>query len=497
MRSAIRGARPARPPRATLRRGRFGKFGVTLLDDFLKLSEFFRLLFQVIAQCLFGLPGFQQRGQGAGRTLQIGVPLCLVTLGLLSAPGRVALFAFFECVAWPLAGPGCAYCDSDMKNLDAGSLPSPCFVIDETSIERNLRIIDRVQQETPAKVLLALKGFAAWSMFPLIRRYLAGVTCSGLHEAMLGHEHFRKECHVYAPAFTDGEVGQVFDIADHVTFNSFSQWARFRDRLAGHDDPPSCGLRINPQHREVATAIYDPCAPKSRLGINLEQFERGVADVGLDGIDGLHFHTLCELNSDALERTLAVVEQKFSKYFDRLTWINFGGGHHISRPDYDVDRLIRLINDFRGRYPLQIYLEPGEAIALNTGVLVTTVLDIVHNEVDIAILDTSATAHMPDVLEMPYRPVITGAANPGDKPHTYRLGGQTCLAGDVIGDWSFDEPLQVGDKVIFEDMAHYTMVKTTTFNGIKLPAIAIHNSDSGETRVVREFGYEEYERRLS
>jgi carboxynorspermidine decarboxylase len=381
-----------------------------------------------------------------------------------------------------------------MQNLNLQSIPSPCFVVDEVLVERNLQVIDRVQQATGAKILLALKGFAMWSLAPLIRRYLPGTTCSGLHEALLGREEFGGEVHVYAPAFTDDEIDRVLDLADHISFNSFPQWERFGDRIASHPNPPRVGLRINPEHREVAVELYDPCAPYSRLGITAEHFEGR----SLRGISGLHFHTLCELNSDALERTLKVVEQKFSRYFGGLSWINFGGGHHITRADYDIDRLIAIIHGFQARHPhLQVYLEPGEAIALGTGVLVATVLDLIDNGMPIAILDTSATAHMPDTLEMPYRPMITGSGMPDEKPHTYRLGGLTCLAGDVIGDYSFDRPLQVGDRLIFEDMAHYTMVKTTTFNGVPHPAIAIHHSDTGRTRVIKQFGYEDYRDRLS
>ena len=384
-----------------------------------------------------------------------------------------------------------------METLRLDEIPSPCFVVDEAAIERNLRVLDRVQRETGVKILLALKGFAMWSLFPLIRRHLAGICASGLHEALLGREEFGGEVHVYSPAFGE-EFESILDVADHISFNSFSQWRRFRDRVRAAKKPPSCGIRINPEHSEVEVRIYDPCAPCSRLGVTLEFFEQNENE--LDGIEGLHFHTLCELNADALERTLAVVERNFGRWFEGRRWINFGGGHHITRPDYEVERLIRLINDFRKRQPLEVYLEPGEAVALNAGVLVATVQDLIRNHLDIAILDTSATTHMPDVLEMPYRPQIIGAlrgGQPDEKPYTYRLGGQSCLAGDVIGDYSFEHPLQVGDKLMFADMAHYSMVKTTTFNGVPLPAIAIHNSATGETRVVREFGYEDYKTRLS
>jgi carboxynorspermidine decarboxylase len=376
--------------------------------------------------------------------------------------------------------------------FDAYDLPSPCYLVDEGRLRANLKILADVQERTGATVLLALKGFAMWSTFPIVREYLRGVCASSLAEAQLGAEEFGGEVHAYAPAYKKTEMEKYLRWCSHMSFNSFNQFEQLKplvDKLGGG---VSCGLRINPEHSEVATKLYDPCAPGSRLGIRAVEFE----GKDLSGVDGLHFHTLCELNSDALARTLPVVEEKFGKYFGGLKWMNFGGGHHITRPDYDVDLLCELVTQFKERWPLEVYLEPGEAIALNTGVLVTEVLDIIHNEVDIAILDTSATAHMPDVLEMPYRPQIVGGADPGALPNTYRLGGLTCLAGDVIGDWSFAKPLKQGDRLIFLDMAHYTMVKNTTFNGVQLPAIAIQR-ESGDAEVVREFGYEDYKRRLS
>lgn len=381
----------------------------------------------------------------------------------------------------------------NLDKFDSRSVPSPCFVVDEVAVERNLKIIDRVQNESDAKVLLALKGFAMWSMFPLLQRYLSGCCASGLNEALLAKDEFRGEIHVHSPAFPEGDIGQLISLADHISFNSFNQWERVKDQLTGTDI--RVGIRINPEHSEVETSIYDPCAPGSRLGVTAEAFEKH-ADK-LDGITGLHFHTLCELNADSLQRTLAVVEEKFGVYLadSQITWVNFGGGHHISRDDYDVNLLIELIVAFRRKYGVDVILEPGEAIALNTGVLVATVLDVAHNGVDIAILDTSATAHMPDVLEMPYRPNVFGASD--GNSHSYRLGGLSCLAGDVIGDYSFEKPLEIGDRLVFDDMAHYTMVKTTMFNGVSLPSIAIHNSETGETRVVRRFGYEDYRSRLS
>ncbi len=378
--------------------------------------------------------------------------------------------------------------------MDIGKIETPCYVLDEAKLEQNLKRLDEVQRRTGARILLALKGFAMFSAFPRIRRYLQGVAASSLNEARLGCEEFGREVHVYAPAYRDDEMAGLLRCANHMVFNSFAQWRRFKPVVAACGKPVRCGIRINPEHSEVKVKLYDPCAPGSRLGVPLAQFE----GQDLDGITGLHFHTLCELNADALERTLEVVERKFGRYLAGMQWVNFGGGHHITRSDYDVDRLCRVIDGFRARYPhLEVFLEPGEAIALNTGVLVASVLDVVHNAMDIAILDTSAAAHMPDVLEMPYRPQIVGAGQPGEKAHTYRLAGLTCLAGDVIGDYSFDQPLKAGDKLVFLDMAHYTMVKNNTFNGVGLPSIAIDEVDSGMVRVVRRFGYEDYRNRLS
>lgn len=375
---------------------------------------------------------------------------------------------------------------------DYASLPSPCTVVDLAVLRRNLEILARVRQQADCTVLLALKGFAMFSTFALCRRYLDGVCASGPLEARLGAEHFGGQVHVYAPAYSQQDIDEVVRHADHVIFNSFAQWRRFGPRVAAAPREIQCGLRVNPGYSEVAVELYNPCAPNSRLGIPAEQFE----GQDLTGIRGLHFHCLCEQGADTLQRTVAVFVERFAKYFDGLAWVNFGGGHHITRPGYDVEALIALVRDFRRRFGLRVILEPGEAIALNAGVLVATVLDVLHSGMDIAILDTSATAHMPDVLEMPYRPVVAGAGQAGEFPHTYRLGGQTCLAGDVIGDYSFPRPLAAGDRVVFLDMAHYTMVKSTMFNGIRLPAIAVRQED-GTLHVVRQFGYEDYAGRLS
>jgi carboxynorspermidine decarboxylase len=370
--------------------------------------------------------------------------------------------------------------------------PSPAYVVHLGVLRRNLGVLDAVQQRTDAKILLALKGFAMFPVFPLIRRHLHGVCASGPHEARLGREEFGGEVHTYAPAFKAADIDDLLLTTDHLVFNSFAQWRLWRNRVRTAPRAIACGLRVNPEVSTGKVALYDPCAPRSRLGIRRADFH---ADE-LTGISGLHFHALCEQNSDDLEKTLAGFERNFGEFLPRMQWLNFGGGHHITRLDYDIDRLCRLIEHFRDTYKLQIYLEPGEAIALGAGVLVATVLDIVDNGMPIAILDTSATAHMPDVLEMPYRPEIVDGADPGVKAWTCRLGGMTCLAGDVIGDWSFDRPLAPGDRLVFRDMAHYTMVKNTTFNGVQLPCIATYEPDDDSLTVVRSFGYADYRNRL-
>jgi carboxynorspermidine decarboxylase len=372
-------------------------------------------------------------------------------------------------------------------------LPTPCYVVDTGRLRRNLETIRKIQDRTGAKIILALKGFAMFSTFPIIREYLCGTTASSVNEARLGREEFGGEVHAYAPAYNDLDIEELAPLVQHITFNSFSQFHRFQQRLLDLNPNVSVGLRINPEYSEVATPLYDPCRPSSRLGMTLAHFE----GQDLEGVEGLHFHTMCEQNSDTLERVVEAVERQFGPFLDRMKWINFGGGHHITRGDYDVERLCRIIEAFSDRHAVQVYLEPGEAIALNAGYLVSSVLDVFENGMPLAILDASATAHMPDVLEMPYRPVIQGAGDPGSKPHTIRLGGMTCLAGDEIGDYAFDHPLKVGDRLVFEDMAHYTMVKNTTFNGVRLPAIATYDPETEQTEVVRQFGYEDYRDRLS
>lgn len=384
-------------------------------------------------------------------------------------------------------------------SFDPYGLESPYFIVDLSLLRRNLQVISEVQSKSGAKILLALKGFAMWSIFPIAREYLPGTTASSVSEARLGREEFGGEVHAYAPAYTQRDIDALVGIADHVVLNSPAQFRKYRQQLRGAG--VECGLRINPEHREVETELYDPCAPGSRLGTRRSALDdANLSEEEWAGIDGLHFHNLCQKNSDALERTIAAVEERFGDCIPRVNWVNFGGGHHISRADYDTERLVRVVKAFQDKWGKQVYLEPGEAFALNTGFLVSEVLDILPGPsggVANVIMDTSATAHMPDVLEMPYRPEILGGYDPGTKPHTYRLGGLTCLAGDVIGDWSFERPLRIGDRLIFTDMAHYTMVKTTTFNGVRHPSIATFEPSKQQMKVVREFGYEDYKNRLS
>ncbi|MBC7822069.1 MAG: carboxynorspermidine decarboxylase [Planctomycetaceae bacterium] len=377
--------------------------------------------------------------------------------------------------------------------FDPGRVPTPCYVCDLGLLEDNLRLLSKVQEQADCKILLALKGFAQWSTFHLVRRYLAGAAATGLHEALLAHEHLGGELHVYSPALADDDLKEILKLADHVCFNSFSQWERFRPLVRDCERPVRCGLRINPQHSEARVPIYDPCATHSRLGVTQAEWR----DDLVEGLDGLHFHTLCQLGADALERTVRAVESRFGHFLERARWINLGGGHHITRPGYDVELLIEVVRGLRQRWGVEVYLEPGEAIAFEAGFLVASVLDVVKNDIDIAVLDVSASAHMPDVLEMPYRPEIVGAGRAGEFAHNYRLAGATCLAGDVIGDYSFSRPLQIGDRIVIRDMGPYTMVKNTTFNGVRLPSIATYNPEGDEVRVVRSFGYADYRDRLS
>ena len=372
-------------------------------------------------------------------------------------------------------------------------LKTPCYVIDEKKLRENLEILAGVQQRTGCKILLAQKAFSCFHEYPLIGKYLKGTTASGLFEARLGREEMNLENHVFSPAYREEEMDEIAGLCDHVVFNSFGQLEKYAPRLKGK----SIGLRINPEcSTQEDHAIYDPCAPGSRLGVTAKKFRENAerSPQLLEALDGLHFHTLCEQNSDDLERTLAAVEEKFGQWLPRMKWLNMGGGHHITRADYDIDRLERCIRRMQERYGVEVYLEPGEAVALNAGYLATQVLDVVENGIQTLILDASAACHMPDVLEMPYRPPLKDSGMPGEKAYTFRLAGPTCLAGDVIGDYSFDEPLKVGQELVFQDMAIYSMVKNNTFNGMPLPAIAFMRQ--GECRIWKRFGYEDFKCRL-
>ncbi len=371
--------------------------------------------------------------------------------------------------------------------------PSPAYVVDLGRLRHNLAILDQVQQRSGAKILLAMKAFSMWSLFPLISKTLQGVCASSPWEAELGRKEFGREVHSFAAAFKESDVVKLLPISNHLVFNSFSQLERFRHLWEPYAGTVSIGLRVNPEHSEGHTELYDPCAVNSRLGIPRREFEGR----SLAGVEGLHFHTLCEQLFEPLERTARAFEEKFGEFLPRMKWLNLGGGHHITREGYDLDGLVKLVTYFREKYDLEVYLEPGEAIAIGTGILVSEVLDVVSNGMDIAILDVSATCHMPDILEMPYRPGIKGGFDAGEKPYTYRLAGPSCLAGDVIGDWSFEQPLTPGDRLAFLDMSHYTMVKTTTFNGIQHPHICTYEPDSNELTVVRSFGYNDFKQRLS
>ena len=385
--------------------------------------------------------------------------------------------------------------------MQLSELPTPCYVIDEDQLEANLKILSQVMEDTGCRILLAQKAFSAYGLYPLIGKYLKGTTASGLYEARLGRQEMallpelkdrNLETHVFSAAFREDEFEEIASLCDHVVFNSFAQLEKFRETARKHG--AGIGLRINPQcSTQSDHAIYDPCAPGSRLGITADQF----SEDRLEGVEGLHFHTLCEQNADDLEKTLDAVEEKFGRYLSlpQMKWLNFGGGHHITRKDYQIPLLERCIRRIQEKYGLQVYLEPGEAVALNAGVLLTRVLDVVENGgVSIGILDTSAACHMPDVLEMPYRPPLKDSGLPGEKEFTFRLAGPTCLAGDVIGDYSFHEPLKPGQELVFQDMAIYSMVKNNTFNGMGLPAIAVKRGNQG--RIWKQFGYENFKCRL-
>lgn len=372
-------------------------------------------------------------------------------------------------------------------------LATPCYVIDEAKLTENLQILAYVAQKSGCKILLAQKAFACPATYPLISQYLAGTTASGLYEARLGAEEFGGEVHIFSPGYQERDFNEILHYADHLVFNSTRQLRQFGPRAVKAGK--SVGLRVNPEFSTQDTPIYDPCSPSSRLGVRRADFPADFDTELLPLLSGLHMHTLCEQNADDLIATVAALEEKFGDYLPQMRWLNLGGGHHITRADYDVDALINLLTSLRDRYDVQLYLEPGEAVALNAGFLETTVIDIVHADMDVAILDTSAACHMPDVLEMPYRPPLKNSGLPGELAYTCRLAGPTCLAGDNIGEYSFDRPLSVGDRLIFEDMAIYSMVKNNTFNGMPLPDIVIRDTD-GEYRLHRRFGYDDFKNRL-
>ena len=363
---------------------------------------------------------------------------------------------------------------------------TPVYIIDEDALVKNLEILQGVGRRTGCKILLAQKAFSAYAFYPLISEYLSGTTASGLYEAKLAHEHFSGENHVYCPAYLEEEFGEIASICDHIIFNSFAQLEKFKKRAKG----ASVGLRINPQFSTQGGGIYDPCAPFSRLGVTKENFRPDL----LEGMEGFHVHTLCEQGAEDMAATVQAFERDFGKYLKGLKWLNLGGGHHITRKGYNISLLEDTIKRLSDTYGVQIYLEPGEAVALNAGCLKTRVLEIVHNGMDIAILDSSAECHMPDVLEMPYRPPLEGSGQAGEKAYTYRLSSRTCLAGDIIGDYSFDAPLKEGDILTFGDMVIYTMVKNNTFNGMPLPAIA--KSKGGKIEIIKTFGYADFKSRL-
>ncbi|WP_303850311.1 carboxynorspermidine decarboxylase [Seleniivibrio woodruffii] len=389
-----------------------------------------------------------------------------------------------------------------MSNLTISDFPkeitdrveTPCYLISEDVIRRNCEILDGVQKRTGAKILLAMKAFALPKVFPLIAQYLHGVCASGPIEAQMGREEFGREVHTYSPAFKNEQMARTIEFSDHIVFNSVSQWHTHREAIAVSGRNIEVGLRVNPGHAEVEVELYNPCLPGSRFGVNPEDLE----GVDLTGISGLHFHAMCEQNADVLTRVLASFEKRFGHLIGQMKWINFGGGHHITRDDYDVELLCETINGFRSRHNgIQVYLEPGEAVVLNAGVFVTQVLDVIRNGVDIAVVDSSAETHMPDVLAMPYRPVLVGAGQAGEFAHDFKIGCISCLAGDFIGTYSFPEKLKIGDRLVFTDMALYSFVKNTNFNGVELPDLTVFSLEKGTLEVVRRFGYEDYKNRLS
>ncbi len=378
--------------------------------------------------------------------------------------------------------------------IDYAQIPSPCFVLDEERLRNNLALIRSVKERANVEIILAFKAFAMWSIFPVVREYIRYSTASSVAEAQLAFEEMGNPAHTYAPVYSDKEFPAILKYSSHITFNSLAQFEHFHPQTKQADHAISCGLRVNPEFSSVGTDLYNPCSLGSRLGITADQ----LGDRLPEGIEGLHFHTLCESQSTDLEQTLIVVEEKFGRYFDQIKWLNMGGGHLMTRKSYDVEHLIHLLKTFRSKYPhLQLILEPGSAFAWETGELVSTVLDIVDNKgIVTAMLDVSFACHMPDCLEMPYKPAILGATDPIAGKPTYRMGGNSCLSGDFVGDWSFDKPLHIGDRVVFWDMMHYTMVKTTYFNGVTHPSIGVWTREN-QFRLIREFGYEDYKNRLS
>ena len=370
-------------------------------------------------------------------------------------------------------------------------IQTPSYIIDEAKIISNLEILKDVAEKSGAKILLAQKAFSAFALYPLIGKYLSGTTASGLYEAKLGYEEMGLENHVFSAAYREDEFDEILSITDHIVFNSFNQWEKYKEKAI--NSKKSFGIRVNPECSTGSHGIYDPCAVGSRLGVIRSEFP----SVFPKEIDGLHFHTLCQQNSDDLIKTISAFEEKFSEFFPMLKWVNFGGGHHITREDYDVQALIEAVKRFKQKYNLTVYLEPGEAIALNAGYLVTTILDITSNNGIInAILDASAACHMPDVIEMPYRPPLLNSGEVNEKKYNYRLGGPTCLSGDIISDYSFDQELKIGQQLVFEDMAIYSMVKNNTFNGMALPSIALLKTN-GEIKIIKTFGYLDFKTRLS
>jgi carboxynorspermidine decarboxylase len=381
--------------------------------------------------------------------------------------------------------------------FDPARLNTPCYLVDVGLLRQNLQLLAEVKAQTGCKILLALKCFSMFRLFPLIGETLDGVCASSPHEARLGFEEFGKEVHTFGAAYSLADMEELCRTSDHILFNSCSQLERFKpvimEHLARSGKEIELGIRINPEHSEGAIEMYDPCAPGSRLGIRRAQLQEEL----LEGVSGLHWHNLCEQDADCLERTVLAVEERFGDLIPQMRYVNFGGGHHITRPGYDLERLIRVINDFKAKWGVQVYLEPGEAVALNCGYLVSTVLDVTRADMDIAIIDGSVPAHMPDVLEMPYRPHIIDSGEVGEKAYSYRIGGLSCLAGDVAGTYSFNQPLAVGDRLVFSDMAIYTMVKNNTFNGVGLPSIYLYEPEDENYECVRSFGYEDFKNRLS